>query len=600
MPAIPARVLYEFGPFTLDPVKRVLLRQGHSVAVTPRALDVLIALVERRGSALTKEELLLRVWGDAAVEENNLSVSISVLRKALGEGVRDHRFILTLSRRGYSFVAPVTERSGEGMAEDLRLGRHGNHVLLLPFEAVGDKRFAGTERRLGRLICEGLAAHLAASQHVTLVTPPSPAAATNAPHLLTLGRRMRAAFIMRGSVQIDGARVRVHVRLLRTSDGTTAWGLTIEETTADLFSAEGRIVARVSQGLATHFQEELNQRSARRMTQSDEAHRHYIRGRYFWNKRSEQGLRTAIEYFERAIHADPGYALPYSGLADCFLLLSTYGVISPRQGIPRALRAATRALEIDDTVAEAYTSIGYARFAYYWRPEEAETHFRRAIELNPEYATGHHLYGDHLAAAGRFDEAIAALERALALEPLSLIINTDLAWVLYHARRWPQGADQLKRTIEMDPAFTAAHWVLGLIHHQSGEPSLAVEELEHARRLAPESAHVLGSLSAVLAAAGEKDRAAGVLEELRRLSEQKYVSPYHFAVASIGAGKKDDAIRALRNAVTDRAHWVAYFSVAPMLDPLRDDREFRSLLQYADARVLRALPVRRTRPHRPK
>ena len=584
MPPLPsAGVVYEFGPFALDPVKRVLLRHGHSVTVPPRALDVLIVLVERRGAAVTKEDLLFRVWGDAAVEENNLSVSISTLRKALGEGIRDHRFILTLSRRGYSFVAPVTERSDGGTSEDLRVGRLGNQVLLLPFEPVGDKRIATTEKRLGRLICEGVAAQLAASQHVTPVTAPS-AATPPAAQLLTLGRRMRAAFIMTGSVQVDGCRLRVLVRLLRTSDGTTAWGLSIEETAEDLFSAEGRVVARLSHGLGAHFQEEMNQRSARRTTQSDEAHRHYIRGRYFWNKRSEQGLRTAIEYFERAIHADPGYALPYSGLADCFLLLSTYGAISPRQGVPRAVRAATTALEIDDTVAEAYTSLGYARFAYYWQPEQAETYFRRAIELNPEYATGHHLYGDHLAAAGRFDEAITALERALALEPLSLIINTDLAWILYHARRWAQGIDQLKRTIEMDAAFTAAHWVLGLTHHQAGELDLAVAELEHARRLAPESAHVLGSLSAVLATAGQEEKASEVVTELQRLSEQKYVSPYHFAVASIGSGRMDDAIRALRDAVTDRAHWVAYFSVAPMLDRLRDEPEFRSLVQSADAR----------------
>jgi DNA-binding winged helix-turn-helix (wHTH) protein/tetratricopeptide (TPR) repeat protein len=561
----------------------VLLRQGHSVPVSPRALDVLVALVERRGAPLTKEELLRRVWGDAAVEENNLSVGISALRKALGEGVRDHRYILTLSRRGYSFVAPVTERSADGIAEDLRGGRHDSHVLLLPFEAVGDTRVAGAEKRLGRLISEGLAAHLAASQHVTLVAPSASDVADSAP-LVTLGRRMRAAFIMRGSVQIDGARIRVHVRLVRTSDGTTAWGLSIEETTRDLFSAEGRIVARVSQGLTTHLQEEMHQRSARRMTQSDEAHRHYIRGRYFWNKRSEQGLKTAIEYFERAAHADPGYALPYSGLADCFLLLSTYGAISPRQGVPRAVRAANRALEIDDTVAEAYTSIGYARFAYYWRPDEAETQFRRAIELNPEYATGHHLYGDHLAATGRFDEAVAALERALSLEPLSLIINTDLAWILYHARRPAEAAEQLKRTIEMDAGFMAAHWVLGLTHHQAGELEMAIEELEQARRLAPDSAHVLGSLSAVLAEAGREAQADAVLDVLRRLSEQKYVSPYHFAVAAVRAGKKQEALRALREAVTDRAHWVAYFSVAPMLDPLRDDPEFRSLLQYVDTR----------------
>ena len=575
MPA--ARVLYEFGPFALDPVKRLLMRQGHRVAVPPRALDVLIALVERRGLPVTKEELLRHVWGDAAVEENNLSVGISALRKALGEGVRDHRYILTLSRRGYSFVAPVSERAGDHAGEDVRDGRQNNHVLLLEFGAAGEPGAAEEERRIGRLISEAVAAQLGASQSVTVIQ--STRAAEDTPQVLALGRRMRAAFVLRGSVERGRARVRVLVRLVATSDGTTAWGLSAEEGTSDLFAAQGRIVDRICHGLAAHFQEEVNRRSARRTSQSDEAHRHYIRGRYFWNKRSEAGLRTAIDYFERAIHADPGYALPYCGLADCFLLLSTYGAISPRQGVPKAVRAATRALEIDDTVAEAYTSLGYARFAYYWRTGEAETCFRRALELNPEYATGHHLYGDHLAAAGRFDEAIGALERALALEPLSLIINTDLAWVLYHARRWSQGIEQLKRTIEMDPGFTAAHWVLGLTLHQAGERDLAIRSLSEAQRLAPESPHVLGSLSAALASAGHVVEAKRVLQDLQRLEKRKYVSPYHFAIASLGFGQTSAALRELREAVRERAHWVAYFRVAPLLDPVRDNPSFHALLQ---------------------
>jgi tetratricopeptide (TPR) repeat protein len=243
------------------------------------------------------------------------------------------------------------------------------------------------------------------------------------------------------------------------------------------------------------------------------------------------------------------------------------------------VRAATRALEIDETLAEACTSLGYARFAYYWRSDEAETYFRRAIDLNPDYATGHHLYADHLASAGRFTEAVDSLQRALTLEPLSLIINTDLGWVMFHARRWRQGIEQLKKTIEMDGAFPAARWVLGVTWLHAGEPEKAVAELEAARALAPHSPHILGSLAQALGVARRLAPAEAILRELRELGRRNYVSPYHYAVAHLGSGARDAAVRELRQAVADRAHWAAYFRVTPTLDALRDHPSFVRLLE---------------------
>ena len=575
------RLLYEFGPFTLDPVKRLLMRQGHAVAVPPRAVDVLIALVKQRGTAVEKDDLMRAVWEAEVVEENNLTVSISALRKALGETIRDHRYIVTIPRRGYTFVAAVGERSADDApleAQGTADEAHGrSHVLVLPFELLADAP-APAAACLVQVVAEGCAARIGSNQHLAVVMrPPLPRSRGGDP--LAIGRRLDAAYVLAGTLRIDGTRVRVMARLLRTIDGTVAWGESFEEQAEHLFDTEGRIVERLSRGLASHFEEDSHQRSARRSTESAEAHRDYVRGRYFWNKRTEEGLRKAIEHFERAIHTDPGYALPYSGLADCFLLLSTYGAISPRQGVPRAVRAATRALEIDETLAEACTSLAYARFAYYWRWDEADTLFRKAVELNPDYATGHHLYGDHLAAAGRFNEAIDSLHRALALDPLSLIINTDLGWVMFHARRWEQGIDQLKKTIEMDGAFPAARWVLGLTLMHAGDPEKAVEELETARALAPQSPHILGSLAQALGIARHPEAAEAVLRELRELGRRNYVSPYHHAVAHLGTGTRDAALRELRLAVSDRAHWVAYFRVTPTLDAVRDHPGFVRLLE---------------------
>jgi DNA-binding winged helix-turn-helix (wHTH) protein/tetratricopeptide (TPR) repeat protein len=544
-------------------------------------VDVLIALVKHRGTAVGTDDLMRAVWQDAIVEENNLSVSISALRKALGESIRDHRYIVTIPRRGYTFVAAVIERSADAEPVEPRTAAGGphdrSHVLALPFEVLAEDPAPGAAS-LAQAVADGCASRLGSSQHVAVMMRPQGSRPRDRDPL-AIGRRLNAGYVLSGTFRLDGSRVRVMARLLRTVDGTVAWGDSFDERADDLFDTEGRVVERISRGLAAHFEEDSHQRSARRSTESAEAHRDYVRGRYFWNKRTEEGLRKAIEHFERAIHTDPGYALPYSGLADCFLLLSTYGAVSPRQGVPRAVRAATRALEIDDTLAEACTSLAYARFAYYWRWDEAETYFRRAVELNPDYGTGHHLYGDHLAAAGRFNEAIESLHRALTLEPLSLIINTDLGWVMFHARRWSQGIDQLKKTIEMDGAFAAARWVLGVTWLQAGEPDKAVKELEAARVLAPHSPHILGSLAQALGVARHPGPAEAVRRELRELGRRNYVSPYHHAVAHLGAGARDAAVRELRQAVADRAHWVAYFRVTPTLDALRDHPGFVRLLE---------------------
>jgi DNA-binding winged helix-turn-helix (wHTH) protein/tetratricopeptide (TPR) repeat protein len=586
-----SRLLYEFGPFTLDPVKRLLMRQGQAVAVPPRAVDVLIVLVKQRGTAVSKDDLMGAVWQDDIVEENNLTVSISALRKALGESIRDHRYIVTIPRRGYTFVAAVAERSADDAAlvetESAAAGAHGaSHVLVLPFELLMEAP-TPIAASLAKAVADGCAAQLGSNQHLAVVVRSPFGRARDGDPLVT-GRRLNVSYVLTGTFRIDRTRVRVMARLLRAIDGTVAWGESFEERADDLFDAEGRIVMRLSRGLAAHFEEDSHQRSARRSTESAEAHRDYVRGRYFWNKRTEEGLRKAIEHFERAIHTDPGYALPYSGLADCFLLLTTYGAISPRQGVPRAVRAATRALEIDETLAEACTSLAYARFAYFWQWDEAETYFRRAVELNPDYATGHHLYGDHLAASGRFNDAIESLERALALEPLSLIINTDLGWVMFHARQWNKGIDQLKKTIEMDGAFPAARWVLGVTWLHAGEPKRAVEELEAARALAPHSPHILGSLAQALGVARHTEAAEEVLRELRKVGRRNYVSPYHHAVAHLGTGARDAALRELRMAVSDRAHWAAYFRVTPTLDAIRDHPGFVRLLE-------RVAPLKRTR-----
>src|SRR5262245_43053298 len=302
------------------------MRQGHAVAIPPRAVDVLIALVRHRGSVVETDDLMRDVWRGSIVEENNLSVSISALRKALGESVRDHRYIVTIHRRGYTFVAAVTERSAdaESVGPSVASGPHDrHHVLALPFEVIGERPVPGYAS-LAQAVAGECAARLGANQHLAVLMPPASPRPRDADPV-AMARRLDAAYVLPGTFGRDASRVRVMARLLKTEDGTVVWGDAFDEGGEDLFETESRIVKRIVRGLAAHFEEDSHQRSARRSTESAEAHRDYVRGRYFWNKRTEEGLRKAIEHFERAIHSDPGYALPYSGLADCYLLLSTYG-----------------------------------------------------------------------------------------------------------------------------------------------------------------------------------------------------------------------------------------------------------------------------------
>jgi len=279
---VTSRVLFEFGPFTLDPLKRVLMRQGQSVPVPPRAVDVLLALIARRGTLVSKDELLRTVWDDTVVEENNLSVSISALRKALGETTRDHRYIVTLPRRGYSFVAAVSERPADQSSRESApaAARQRSHALVIPFDVIVGDRTAAVLQPFTQAIADGVAAHLGNSQHVAIITGTREArSARPEPALVALARRCGADYVLLGSLRFDRKRVRVMSRLLRTSDATTVWGLSFEDADDDLFAAEGRIVDRLAHAITAHFEEELHQRSARRSAERAEAHRDYVRGR---------------------------------------------------------------------------------------------------------------------------------------------------------------------------------------------------------------------------------------------------------------------------------------------------------------------------------
>lgn len=398
-----------------------------------------------------------------------------------------------------------------------------------------------------------------------------------------IAKRLGVSNILEGSVQKTADRVRVTVQLLNAATDAHLWGETYDRKLTDVFAAESDIARAIADTLRAKLTGSEQNALAARPTENTEAHQLYLRGRYFWNKRTGADFKKAIGYFNQAIDKDRNYALAYAGLADAYVLLSAYAEASPKDSLPQAKAAAAKALELDSTLGEAHATLGNALIAYDLNFAEGNREFRRAIELNPNYATAHQWYAETgLVPLGQFEEAIAEARRALELDPLSLVINADLGTTLTNAGRYDQAIEQLRKTVEMDPGFYYAHWTLGDALALKGANEEAIAEYKKAIALNddPLPPALLGHLYAKI---GRKDEALAILKQLRELresSKQRYVSPYNLALIHIGLGQKDEAIQLLEETYEERDGYnIAFLKVEPMLDPLRGDPRFEALVQ---------------------
>jgi TolB-like protein/Tfp pilus assembly protein PilF len=401
----------------------------------------------------------------------------------------------------------------------------------------------------------------------------------SAPHdLRQIANQLGVMHVLEGSVQKSADQIRVNVQLINALTEAHLWADTYDRKLIDIFAVESEIAKTIADTLNAKLTGEEKRAIVKRPTENSEAHQLYLRGRYFWNKRTASNLKKAIDYFRQAIEKDPSYALAYAGLADAHALLPIYAAIPPRDDVRQALDAARKAVELDDTLAEAHTSLANALGADMQFAESIKE-FQRAIALNPNYATAHQWYGEALQSDGRFDEAVAELRRAQELDPLSLIINASLGITLVSARRYDEAIEQLRKTIEMDPTFYPTYWFLGDAFRNKGDLSQAIAEYEKAAQLDPDPI-VLGALGHAYATAGRKEDARKVLDKLTALSEQRYVPAYPLAVIYLALGDKDEALRWLEKSYQDRADDVRRFiKVEPLLDPLRGDPRFEAIVQ---------------------
>ena len=397
--------------------------------------------------------------------------------------------------------------------------------------------------------------------------------------LRQIAQQLGVTNILEGSVQKTSDQVRVNVQLINATTDAHLWADTYDRKLTDIFAVESEIAKTVAETLRAKLTGSAEHVLASRPTENPEAHQLYLKGRYFWNKRTAANLKKAIEYFQQAIEKDPNYALAYSGLADAYSLLPVYAGTRPRDDVPKAIAAAKKALELDDTLAEAHASLGQALLEDL-QLDRSTTEFKRAIELNPNYATAHHWYGGGSPASlGRWEEAIAESRRAQELDPLSVIINSDLGAVLSAAGRYDEAIAQLRKTIEMEPGFYSAHQYLGFALEGKGNVDEAIGEYSKAAELDPDP-NALGSLGHALARAGRTDEARKILERLTDLSNQHYISAYSLAIVYLALGDKEQALRLLEKSYEDRAGLdIGGIKFDRNLEPLHGDPRFEKLVE---------------------
>jgi serine/threonine protein kinase/tetratricopeptide (TPR) repeat protein len=398
---------------------------------------------------------------------------------------------------------------------------------------------------------------------------------------LEIGRDLGVRAIFAGRMYQFGEELVIKTELVDVNDGSQLWGAQYRRKLDDLGAIEQELSLEICERLRVRLNEEERRRLAKRYTENAAAYQAYLKGRYYWNQRTAKALRKAIESFEEAIKLDDGYALAYAGLADCYCLASIYGGAPPKAVMPRAKAAALKSLDLDDGLAETHTSLAAALVWFDWDWEASEREFKRAIELNPHYAVAHHWYGSVLLSAqGRFDEALDSERRALELEPLSLVINSNLGFICYQASRFDEAIEHLQRTLEMDDGFVYARFHLGLCHAHLGDYDKAIAELKLAiEQAGGRGALIQAALGYAYAVAGRRDEALQVLAQLQTFPMNRDVSPFYLAMVHAGLDDREQALKWLESACEERYNWMVWLGVEPMFENLRGAEPFAAMLR---------------------
>jgi len=610
--------LYEFGPFQIDSQNRLLFRDGQPVPLKPKVIETLLLLVENSGRVLEKDELIEKLWPDTFVDEANLTQNIYVLRKALTTAADSTSYIETIPRRGYRFTGDVrkisagttvveaetgttrTTRTGSrwmwvavGVAVVAILGALGFRLLasrsrapvssssvkslaVLPFRPLT----AGSEDDyIGQGMADALITKLSNTQRLN-VRPTSAVLRYNNANVdpIAAGRALDVEAVLDGKVQRVGDRVRVTVQLLRVADGASLWADQYDEDFTGIFALQDSISAQAARSLTLQLTGNEAALMRKHYTQNARAYESYLQGRYFWNKRNTAGFRKAIEYFEQALAVDSNYALAYAGLADSYIRLNESGAPMNEEAVPKAKAAIMKALAIDDSLGEAHATLGFIKFRHDWDFAGADSEFKRAVELNPNYSEAHQWYAFYFLAVGKTNEADAEIKRGQELDPLSVSFNSNLAIYLFFRHDFERSLTQARKTLEMEPDFSQARSTLGLSYEQKGSNKEAIAELTRAQQASGDVAMACW-LGHALAQDGQTKEARRILSAIEEHAKKNYVPPYNLAVLHAGLGERQQAMDSLEKGFADRSLRPVWVKLDPRLDGLRQDERFLQLIQ---------------------
>jgi len=640
--------IVRFGVYEADLKACELRKHGFRLKLAEQPFQVLALLLERPGDVVTRDELRTRLWeGDTFVDfDHGLNNAVMRVREVLGDSSEHPRYVETVPRRGYRFIAPVEVPSvsfpvseAHGPLDDSAVApqprstsvvvpssedrlsktssrwgafpriaaltafillcslllivatRHyarpadasktnaqrSTSLVVLPLENLsGDKE----QDFFADGMTDELIANLAKIRSLRVISRSTAMAykGTRKP-LSQIAQELNVDAVVEGTVLRVGSRVRITAELVRVSTDRHLWAETYESQMGDVLALQNRVSSAIVNEIRINLTPEDRERLAKTPAVSPDAYENYLKGLYYWNKRSDENLTRAIGYFERAAHQDPQYALAYAGLSDCYAIISAeiFGTMAASEAAPKAKAAALHALDVDPTLAEADTSLATVKFNYDWDWSGASEGFERAIGLNPSYATAYQRYSLYLMAMGQVQDSFAQIQKARQLDPLSISINFSLGWRLYMARQYDRAIAQLRDTLEMDPSYELPHLVVGQAYEQKGDFASAIPELRKAVELSHATPLMVSALAHAYARAGDKTEAEKLLAELVAESNKQYVSPYYLAVVYVGLGRDQQAMDWLEKAFADRSNGLVFLKVEPELDSLRANPRFIAL-----------------------
>ena len=613
--------IIRFGNFEVDPRAGELRKHGVRIKLQEQPIQLLLLLLERPGEVVTREEARKALWKDDTFVDwdHGLGVALNRLRAALGDSANNPRFIETLPRRGFRFIETVAAGSPPergpvevratvdpghpakrplallalvlavlGLSiymmrqrEQAPIGIHEgkNMLLVLPFDNLS----ADPEQEY---FCDGLTEELIthvgslSTEKLGVIARTSSMAYKKTTKTIDrIGQELGVNYVLEGSVRREGERVRIAAQLISVKDQTHLWAKSYDREITGILALQDEVSRSVTEAVAGELS--LDRMAIPHDLTDGHAYEAYLKGRHHWNMRDSEGFQKGIEYFQEAIAIDPEFAAAYAGLADCYALLGNHGLASlpPREAQSKARAMATKALEIDPNLAEAHASLALVALAYDWDWQAAADSFQRAIQLNPSYATAYHWHALHLTAVGRFDEAIDKLRLARDLDPLSLIVNTELGRVFYLARRHSEAIEQLQETLRLDADFDLARLWLSIARMQAGTFVEANETPRARAAMETRGPTLLALLGAHLAAAGKETEALEIIEELKESSAERLVPPADFAMLYANLGDADQAFAWLDRAFEERSVYLVWLKVDPVFDPLRSDERFDALVR---------------------